>query len=357
MLLVLGALAQAGVDFHEAEFYLGPDGIELELAAPAGEVQLLLAFRFGLYSITEEGDLAPAVAALLVEYNDADRSTCYWNPYRPLPFDAEANEEWAGSEDEPGVYLTEDATTEMVARTLVCRLPRAERWRIRVTPLLGNTEWERRVPTLVGIAERRDAGPRRVEGAEPLPALVELPGEEVEKVAEEEKGGSAAEDVGMGPPVQCPFCSTRFKGGCVTREGAKDYHCRYCSGAVHYRAGTEGFCSVLKEGRRHVYRLARGPAVAGKHVRPAPARPAVVARPEIRRVVPAEAPAVAEDEELPPPEILPDTPVPYESAPAFGASIVPGAPRTDRRMPAFGGGVVPFPPPRPARMPGHPGPP
>jgi len=127
MLLLLVASARAGVEFHEAEMYLWPGGAEIELAAPAAEVHLLLAFRFGLYAITEEGEMAPAVAAVLVEYNDAERSTCYWNPYRPLPFDGEANPEWAGSDDEPGVFFTEDATTEIVARTVVCRFIAAER--------------------------------------------------------------------------------------------------------------------------------------------------------------------------------------------------------------------------------------
>jgi hypothetical protein len=181
-LFLFVGLAQAGIDLFEAEEDLWPNGVEYALEAPAAEVHLVLAFRSGLGTLGERNTAALASAHFVVEYNDADRQTCYWNQYRPLPFDADSNPEWAGDDDAPGLFVTEGASAELTERTLVIRLPRVNRWRVRVTPLYGDTENVRRVPTLVQVAEVRDGKPRDFEELDPL-----LPWEEVEVPAEAEE--------------------------------------------------------------------------------------------------------------------------------------------------------------------------
>jgi hypothetical protein len=188
--LLLGGLAHAGIELYEVKKSVGPDGIEYSLEAPAAEVHLVLAFRRGLGTMGERATAALASAQFLVEYNDADRSTCYWNKYRPLPFDQEANPDWFNDDDSPGFYATEGASAEMTGRTLVVRFPSKNRWRVRVTPLLGDTDNVRRSPTLVQVAELRDALPRKFEELDPLPAAVEeiqdpAPAVEEEAPAEE----------------------------------------------------------------------------------------------------------------------------------------------------------------------------
>jgi hypothetical protein len=188
-----------------------------------------------------------------------------------------------------------------------------------VTPLAGNTESARRVPTLVAVVEMRDAEPRGTVEPGPLPELVELPGEEVEEPLEAEEAPEEIVEIAA-PPVQCPFCFVAFRGGCIERGKNRHYYCANCSGAVHYRGDGKGVCSVLKDGRRHTYGLRRGRPEPGVHVRPAPAPRA---EPVFRR-----------------------------TEPAFGAEVVPGAPRPYSKMrPAFGAGVVKPPPPRPLTLP------
>ena len=108
-LLLFAGLANAGIELFEAEQDLWPNGVEYSLEAPAAEVRLVLAFRSGLGTIGERDTAALASAHFVVEYNDADRQTCYWNRYRPLPFDADANPEWAGDDEAPGLFMTENA--------------------------------------------------------------------------------------------------------------------------------------------------------------------------------------------------------------------------------------------------------
>ncbi|HEX5136220.1 MAG TPA: hypothetical protein VFY93_04550 [Planctomycetota bacterium] len=180
-LLLLASLAQAGTELFEVDSRLWPDGVEYSFEKPAAEAHLLLAFKSGLGTMGERGTAALASAQFVVEYNDADRQTCYWNRYRPLPFEAEVNPEWQGDDEAPGLYMTEGESATLVDRVLVLRLPRVNRWRIRVTPLYGDTEAVRRDATLVQVAEVRDAKPRVFEELDPLPV------EEVEVHAEAEE--------------------------------------------------------------------------------------------------------------------------------------------------------------------------
>lgn len=167
-LLVMAGLAHAGIELFEADRNLWPDGVEVSLEKPAAEVRLVLAFEAGLGTLGERGTAALASARFVVEYNDADRQTCYWNQYRPLPFDAERNPEWTGDDEAPGLFVTEGSSAELTERTLVVRLPRVERWRVRVTPLEGSAGAVQRDATLVQVAEVRDALPRRFEELDPL---------------------------------------------------------------------------------------------------------------------------------------------------------------------------------------------
>jgi hypothetical protein len=327
LLLLLGALAHAGTDFHEVDVHLWPRGVEYELRRPAAEVHLVLAFKRGLYAIAGEGGLAPAGADLLVEYNDADRSTCYWNRYRPLPFDEEKNPEWV-SGDVPGVFATDGATTEMTERTLVVRLPRVNRWRIRVTPLEGDSALARRVPTLVAVAELLDAAPREFEELDPLEPpeeeLVELPGEEVEEPVEAEEPPAEEEDpyeelveVVAVAPVCCPFCFTPFPVGCVKHGASGSYACGSCPGAVFYRGDGGRYCS--KGGK--TYTLARGP------------------KPQL----------------IPPPQPIAGSPRAFSKQAAFGPSAVtPGAPRAFTKPARFGPSVIVPGSPRPFVVPPQP---
>jgi hypothetical protein len=191
VLVLLVGLASAGTELFEVETDLWPDGAEYSFERPAAEVHLVLAFKSGLGTLGERGSAALASAHFVVEYNDADRQTCYWNRYRPLPFEEDLNPEWTGADDAPGLYMTEDATAGMTERMLILRLPRVNRWRIRVTPLYGDDEYVRRQATLVQVAELRDAKPRVFEELDPLPVEeeVEVPAEaeEAEPLPEEEE--------------------------------------------------------------------------------------------------------------------------------------------------------------------------
>lgn len=189
VLLFLAGLAHAGIELFEADKNLWPNGVEYSLEAPAAEVHLVLAFPSGLGTVGEKDTAALASAHFVVEYNDADRQTCYWNRYRPLPFDADSNPEWAGDDEAPGLFVTEGESAELTERVLVIRLPRVNRWRVRVTPLYGDTENVRRVPTLVQVAELRDAKPRLFEELDPLPVE-----EEVEVPAEAEEAEAPPEE-------------------------------------------------------------------------------------------------------------------------------------------------------------------
>jgi len=186
-ILLLAGLAGAETQVFDAETDLWPNGVEYSLEKPAAEVHLVLAFRHGLCTLGERGSTALASAQFVVEYNDADRQTCYWNKYRPLPFDEEENPGWSGAEDAPGLFITEADESGLVDRVLVVRLPRVNRWRIRVTPLYGDTEVVRRGATLVQVAEVRDAKPRVFEELDPLPVE-----EEVEVPAEAEEAETPA---------------------------------------------------------------------------------------------------------------------------------------------------------------------
>ncbi len=188
-LLFLAGLAHAGIELFERDENLWPNGVEYSLEVPAAEVHLVLAFRSGLGTLGEKDTAALASAHFVVEYNDADRQTCYWNRYRPLPFDAECNPEWTGDDEAPGLFVTEGASAELTERTLVIRLPRVNRWRVRVTPLYGDTENVRRVPALVQVAEVRGSEPRVFEELDPLPVE-----EEVEVQAEAEEAEPLPED-------------------------------------------------------------------------------------------------------------------------------------------------------------------
>ncbi len=189
-LLALAGLAQAGIELFEADRDLWPDGVEYSLEKPSAEVHLVLAFRSGLGTIGERSSAALASARFVVEYNDADRQTCYWNRYRPLPFDAEANPEWSGNVEAPGLFVTEDASSDLVERTIVVRFPRENRWRVRVTPLEGDEGHARRGATLVQVAEVRGSAPRAFEELDPLlpweeEVVVPAEAEEAEPLPEE----------------------------------------------------------------------------------------------------------------------------------------------------------------------------
>jgi hypothetical protein len=181
-LLLLVGFAGAETELFEVDANLWPDGAEYSFEKPAAEVHLVLAFKSGLGTLGERGTAALASAHFVVEYNDADRQTCYWNRYRPLPFEEDLNPEWTGADDAPGLYMTEDATAELTERMLILRLPRVNRWRIRVTPLYADDGYVRRQATLVQVAELRDAKPRVFEELDPLPVQ-----EEVEVLAEAEE--------------------------------------------------------------------------------------------------------------------------------------------------------------------------
>lgn len=188
-LLLLAGLAVAETEVFDADDALWPDGVEYSFEKPAAEVHLLLAFKSGLGTLGERGTAALASASFVVEYNDADRQTCYWNRYRPLPFEADVNPEWYGDDEAPGLYETEADSAGLVDRVLVLRLPRVNRWRIRVTPLFGDDAHVRRQATLVQVAEVRDGKPRVFEELDPLPEVeVEVPAEaeEGEPLPEEE---------------------------------------------------------------------------------------------------------------------------------------------------------------------------
>jgi hypothetical protein len=328
-LLLLGALTEAGTDFHEVDAHLWPRGVEYELTKPAAEVHLVLAFKRGLYTIAGDG-VAPAGADLLVEYNDADRSTCYWNRYRPLPFDEASNPEWIAG-DAPGVFATDGATTDVTGRTLVVRLPRVNRWRIRVTPLAGDTELARRVPALVAVAELPDAAPREFEELDPLEPpeeLVELPGEEVEEPveAEEPPDEPVAEpiEVVAVAPACCPFCFTPFPDGCVKHGGNRHYRCGSCPGAVHYRGDGGRFCS--KDGK--TFTLGRG------------RKPTLIPAPQPVSGAPR---AFTKQAAFGPNAIVPGAPRPFTKPALFGPSvIVPGAPRAFPTPVRAGGTPRPF---------------
>lgn len=195
--LLLAGLAHAGIELFEAEKNLWPDGVEYSLEKPAAEVHFVLAFHAGLGTLGERGTAALASARFVVEYNDADRQTCYWNQYRPLPFDEEANPEWSGDDEAPGLFVTEGASAELTERTLVLRLPRVNRWRIRVTPLEGDDGYVRRAATLVQVAEARDGKPRLFEELDPL-----LPWEEVEVRAEAEEAEPPSDDELLEEPYE-----------------------------------------------------------------------------------------------------------------------------------------------------------
>lgn len=218
MLLLLAGFAHAGIELYEVDKGLWPNGVEYSLEAPAAEVHLVFAFRSGLYALAGRGDAGLATAAFVVEYNDADRSTCYWNRYRPLPFDADSNPKWVGASDAPGLFETEGASAELTERTLVVRLPRVNRWRIRVTPLLGDTELVRRVPALVQVAEVRDAKPRVFEELDPLPVAEEEVVPAQEEATEEEPGEETVEDTGP-PEAEGPVAWTTVEsiGGTTIR--------------------------------------------------------------------------------------------------------------------------------------------
>lgn len=189
VLLLLVGLAGAETELFEADASLWPEGVEYSFEKPAAEVHLLLAFKSGLGTMGERGTAALASAQFVVEYNDADRQTCYWNRYRPLPFEEDVNPEWYGAEDAPGLYMTEGASAGLTERVLVLRLPRVNRWRVRVTPLFGDDGHVRRQATLVQVAEVRDGKPREFEELDPLPEVeVEVPAEaeESEPLPEEE---------------------------------------------------------------------------------------------------------------------------------------------------------------------------
>ena len=129
-LLVLAALVAAQEPatikptLIEKEVFLRPGHVDHVMEAPAQEVHLLFAFRFGLYSITEDGRIAPAMAGLKVEINDARRQPGYWNPLRPLAFDADVHDGWMAHDDDPGHFYVKSMTTEMIERRIVIRLPR-----------------------------------------------------------------------------------------------------------------------------------------------------------------------------------------------------------------------------------------
>jgi hypothetical protein len=190
VLLLLVGLAHAETELFEVEANLWPDGAEYSFEKPAAEVHLVLAFKSGLGTVGERGSAALASAHFVVEYNDADRQTCYWNRYRPLPIEEDLNPEWTGTDDAPGLYMTEDASAELTERMLILRLPRVNRWRIRVTPLYADDVYVRRQATLVQVAELRDSKPRVFEELDPLPVEeeVEVPAEaeEAEPLPEEE---------------------------------------------------------------------------------------------------------------------------------------------------------------------------
>jgi hypothetical protein len=190
-LLVIAGLAQAGsgIELFELDKPLWPDGVEYSFEKPAAEVRLLLAFKSGLGAMGEKGTAALAYASFVVEYNDADRQTCYWNQYRPVPFEAEVNAEWTGDDEAPGLYVAEGATASLTERTLVIRLPRVNRWRVRVTPLEGSAGAVVRDAHIIQVAEMRDAQPRPFEEPDPL-----LPWEEVEVRAEAEEAEPLPEE-------------------------------------------------------------------------------------------------------------------------------------------------------------------
>ncbi len=188
--LTLAGLAHAGIELFEADRDLWPDGVEYSLEKPSTEVHLVLAFRSGLGTIGERSSAALASARFVVEYNDADRQTCYWNQYRPFPFDAEANPEWSGNVEAPGLFVTEDASSDLIERTIVIRFPRENRWRVRVTPLEGDEGHARRGATLVQVVEVRGTEPRTFEELDPLlpweeEVVVPAEAEEAEPLPEE----------------------------------------------------------------------------------------------------------------------------------------------------------------------------
>jgi len=190
VILLLAGLAQAGTEVFDADSDLWPNGVEYSLEKPAAEVHLLLAFKQGLCTRGEKDTAALASASFVVEYNDADRQTCYWNKYRPLPFDGDVNPEWTGADDAPGLFVTEGESAELTDRVLVLRFPRVNRWRVRVTPLYGDDGYVSRGATLVQAAELYDSKPKPFEELDPLP----VPQEEVEVRAEAEEAEPLPEE-------------------------------------------------------------------------------------------------------------------------------------------------------------------
>jgi len=312
----------------ETEVYLRPTGsFEYEMAAPAGEVELVLAFRYGLYAIDEEGGQQAAVAALKVEYNDADRATSQWNPMRPA--DA-AGAGWAEDEAEPGVFACEGRTTEVTEATLRVHLPTVERWRVRVTGLVDDTSRERCVPTLLAVAELRAKDAARAE-APLLPVAAvgrELTGDEKAPAA---AAGAPLPD----PPAACPFCGAAL-GVFVQIGDDRNFHCRRCSGAVHYHGDGALTCSILEDGVRHTYRL----ELTGER-RPQARPSAADAQAPVLRFVrfppPSAEPEPAEEEPAPEAE---------EELPpiATGTTGARAARQPDRRPPARAQHGNPWPP-------------
>jgi hypothetical protein len=188
-LLLLAGLAQAGTKVFDQEKDLWPNGVEYVTDANTAEVHLLLAFKDGICTRGERGTAALASALFVVEYNDADRQTGYWNKYRPYPFDGDVNPEWYGNDDAPGLFATDGQEAGLTDRVIVLRFPRVDHWRIRVTPLYGDDAYVRRGATLVQVAELYDSKARPFEELDPLPVEEEVKvpaeAEEAEPLPEE----------------------------------------------------------------------------------------------------------------------------------------------------------------------------
>ena len=98
--------------------------------------------------------------------------------------------------------------------------------------------------------------------------------EEFEEILGEDEPYLVEEIVEGAPaaPALCPFCGAAFVGGFIQIGGNSNYHCRRCSGAVHYDRSGRRSCSVLRDGRRYTYEMDRG-GRAGRHIGTRPSHP------------------------------------------------------------------------------------
>jgi len=121
-----------------------------EMEAEAVEVHFLFLFRFGLYAIGPKGDVANATAGVRIEIDYHGKG------FKPVFMQSDLNPDWNGPVTRPGTFLTRAKSNKRLERRIIVRFARKGRYRLRITGLLADTEIERRVPILTGVAEVRD---------------------------------------------------------------------------------------------------------------------------------------------------------------------------------------------------------